>query len=84
MAYTQQTEILAGMLAELQARQAQSAAPAANPAEPPADPNFIQLGKFSPSTGNKLSGPGRWSSPEDGVFIIRSGPYPGREGSTRS
>lgn len=37
---TQQTEILAGMLAELWARQAQPAAPAVNRAEPPADPNF--------------------------------------------
>lgn len=37
MAFTQQTEILTGMLAELRAWQAQSAA---NPAEPPADPNF--------------------------------------------
>lgn len=37
---TQQTEILAGMLAELRARQAQPAAPAVNPVEPPADPNF--------------------------------------------
>lgn len=37
---TQQTEILAGMMAELRARQAQPAAPAANPAESPADPAF--------------------------------------------
>lgn len=37
---TQQTEILAGMLAELRARQAVPAAPAVNQAEPPADPNF--------------------------------------------
>lgn len=36
---TQQTEILAGMLAELRARQAQPVLPANN-AEPPADPNF--------------------------------------------
>lgn len=37
---TQQTDILAGMLAELRARQAQPAAPAVNIAEPPADPHF--------------------------------------------
>lgn len=37
---TQQTKILAGMLAELRTRQAQLAAPAANQVEPPADPNF--------------------------------------------
>lgn len=37
---TQQTEILAGMLAELRARQALPTAPAVNQAEPPADPNF--------------------------------------------
>lgn len=36
---TQQTEILAGMLAELRARQA-APAPVANVAEPPADPDF--------------------------------------------
>lgn len=36
----QQTKILAGMLAELRARQAQLTAPAANQAEPTADPNF--------------------------------------------
>lgn len=36
----QQTEILAGMLAKLRARQAQPAAPVVNNAEPPADPNF--------------------------------------------
>lgn len=37
---TQQTDILAGMLAELRARQAKPPAPVVNPAEPPADPNF--------------------------------------------
>lgn len=37
--FTQQTEILAGMLAELRARQAVPVQPA-NVAEPPADPNF--------------------------------------------
>lgn len=37
---TQQTEILAGMLAELRACQALPAAPVPNQAEPPADPNF--------------------------------------------
>lgn len=37
---TQQTEILAGMLTELRARQALPAAPVPNQAEPPADPNF--------------------------------------------
>lgn len=37
---TQQTEILAGILAELKARQALPAAPAVNQAKPPADPNF--------------------------------------------
>lgn len=37
---TQQTEISAGMLAELRARQAQPNAPAAKQAEPPVDPNF--------------------------------------------
>lgn len=37
---TQQTEILAGMMAELRARQAQPAAQAGNAAEPPEDPAF--------------------------------------------
>lgn len=37
---TQQTEILAGMMAELRARQAQPAAQGANAAEPPEDPAF--------------------------------------------
>lgn len=37
---TQQTMILAGMLAELRAKQAKLTAPAANQAEPTAGPNF--------------------------------------------
>lgn len=37
---TTKTKILAGILAELRARQAQLTAPAANQAEPTADPNF--------------------------------------------
>lgn len=37
---TQQTPILAGILAELRARQAIPVQPA-NVAEPPADPNFV-------------------------------------------
>lgn len=55
MAFTQQTEILAGMLAELRAWQALSAAPAANPAEPPADPNS-NWARFPPETNFQVPG----------------------------
>lgn len=49
---TQWTEISAGTLAELRARQSQPAAPAANQEEPPVDPNFNWLGLVLPAQTN--------------------------------
>lgn len=49
---TQQTEMLAKMLAELWARHAQLAAPAANLADPPADPNFNWAKLVQPAETN--------------------------------
>lgn len=77
---TQQTEVLAGMLAELRARQ--GPVPVANAAEPPEDPDFDWSRLVMPPE-TSFQVPGNGTGPTDGFLPDGTHSNLGRKGPIR-